>query len=271
MLHEKIMLSKTNDNVYLETYVNDLSQKYNRKAMLVIPGGGYHAVCHEHEGEPIAMAFIPYGFNAFVLHYTVDRSAAFPIQLIEVARAIKHIKDNADRYQIDPDELYIVGFSAGGHLAASAGVLWKMDEVYEAVPMPYGYNRPKGVILSYPVVSPKYKQHFNSFKNMWCNDNPDPEDLKKSAIEEHVDADSAPAFIWHTADDKTVDVRNAFDLARAYADAGVPFEFHVFPNGPHGMSLANHVVDKYSPEVYDEHVASWVRLASEWIVHNSKK
>ncbi len=265
MLHEKIMLSETNDQVYLETYVNDLSEKHIRRAMLVIPGGGYGVVCSEREGEPIAMAFIPYGYNAFVLHYTVGRKGKFPCQLIEVAKAIKHIKDNAEKYQIDPDQLYVIGFSAGGHLAASAGVLWNMPEIYEAIDMPYGYNKPRAVVLSYPVISPKYAQHFTSFKNMWCSDNPNPDDLKKSAVDEHVDATSSPAFIWHTANDQVVDVRNAFDIARAYADAKVPFELHIFPDGPHGMSLANHLVDNDNPKMYSPYVGRWVQNAAKWL------
>ena len=138
------------------------------------------------------MAFMPYGYNCFVLHYTVERRGRFPCQLIEVARAIKHIKDNAEKYGIDPERLFVVGFSAGGHLAASSGVLWKLPEVYESVSMPYGYNKPRGVILAYPVISPRLEHHFESFRNLWCNNEPTEEQKARSAIDETWTATAHP-------------------------------------------------------------------------------
>ena len=181
MLYEKIALSDTDESVYLEVYVADKVRNFVRKPLLVIPGGGYRNVCSDREGEPIAHAFMPYGYNAFVLHYTVGRKKPFPCQLIEAAKAIKHIKDNAEKYNVNPDELFVVGFSAGGHLAASTGVLWKLDEIYKSVDMPYGYNKPKGVMLIYPVISPKFQNHLPSFKNLWCTDEPTEEPTEEPA------------------------------------------------------------------------------------------
>ena len=261
MIFEKIELS---EGASLDVYVADKVGGKKKRPLLVIPGGGYSAVCSDREGEPIAMAFMPYGYNAFVLHYTVGRKKPFPCQLIEAARAIKHIKDNAERYNIEPGELFVVGFSAGGHLAASTGVLWKNEEIYKSVDMPYGYNKPKGIMTIYPVISPKFEHHIASFKNLWCTDTPTEEQLYAAAIEEHVDLDSAPAFIMHTATDKTVDVRNALVLANAYATAEVPFELHIYPNGPHGMALANSVTDCGRPDRNDPVVAEWVRHAAVW-------
>ena len=264
MIVERIPLSDTDDGVYIDAYVADNVGEYKRGAMLVIPGGAYRHVCFEREGEPIAMAFMPYGYNSFVLSYTTGRKDKFPCQLSEVARAIKHIKDNSDKYGIDPDRLFVVGFSAGGHLAASAGVLWKLDEVYQSVDMPYGYNKPRGVMLAYPVISPRLKNHFDSFRNLWCNNDPTEEQKAKSAIDENVNSDSAPAFIMHTADDPLVDVRNSLRLANAYSEAGVPFELHIYPHGPHGMALANSITGGGNPELRDERIAEWVRLAAGW-------
>ena len=264
MKHERIYLIEGNEDVYIDTYVADPIPTLTRKALLVIPGGGYGSVCSDREGEPIAHAFMPYGYNAFVLHYTVGRKKPFPAQLIEATLAIKHIKDNAEIYGIDPLQLFVVGFSAGGHLAASTGVLWKMDEVRAAVPMPEGYNKPRGVILGYPVISPKFQNHFKSFRNLWCTDTPTEEQLDAAAIEKHVDADSAPAFIMHTANDPVVDVRNAMTVAEAYALAAVPFELHIYPDGPHGMALANRITECGTPKYNQPAIAEWVRLAANW-------
>ena len=97
MQYEKIYLKEGRPDVYLETYISDSLPNVTRKAILVIPGGGYGGVCADREGEPIALAFMPYGYNGFVLHYTVGRKEPYPAQLREVTLAIKHIKDNADK------------------------------------------------------------------------------------------------------------------------------------------------------------------------------
>ena len=143
MIYKKIILDESS---YLEAYIADKTEQFTRKAILVIPGGGYAGVCSEREGEPIALAFMPYGYNAFVLHYSVGRTKKFPAQLIEASLAMKHIKDNAEEYGIDKDEVYAVGFSAGGHLCATLGVMWNKKEIYDVADMEYGYNKPKGVM-----------------------------------------------------------------------------------------------------------------------------
>ncbi len=261
---ERIPLSDTDENIYLDAYIADSMPFCKRTPILIIPGGGYYNVCADREGEPIAMAFLPYGCNAFVLHYTVERRAPFPCQLVEAAKAIKYIKDNAEKYAIDADRLFVAGFSAGGHLAASTGVLWKNSEIYKQIDMPYGYNKPFGVMLLYPVISSKYEYHFQSFRNLFCTDTPTSEQLSAASIEKHVDSESAPAFIMHTADDNVVDVNNSLDCARAYAAAGVPFELHIYPHGPHGIALANGLTALGNPDYINEDVAKWVDLAVRW-------
>ncbi len=259
---EKIQLD--GEGAYLDAYLADPVKCFTRKALLVIPGGGYGKVCSEREGEPVAHAFLPYGYQTFVLHYTVGRKKPFPAQLIEATLAIKHIKDNAEKYGLDPEALFVVGFSAGGHLAASTGVLWKNPAVQEAVPMPYGDRRPRGVMLIYPVISPRFEHHIQSFRNLFCTDTPTEEQLSAAAIEEHVDADSAPAFLMHTANDQVVDVRNTLIAAEAYAKAEVPFELHIYPDAPHGVALGNRITECGKPKYNQPAIAEWVRLAAAW-------
>ena len=208
------------------------------------------------------MAFMPHGYNAFVLHYTVGRKHPFPIQLIEVSRAIRHIKDHAEEYNLDPEQVFVVGFSAGGHLAASAGVLWKLPEVQAAVDMPYGYNKPRGVMLIYPVISAEY--HKSSMKNLWCNDDLTEEQMLACSIEKHVDKDSAPAFLLHTVNDQIVDVRNALALAWSYADAGVAYEMHILPDAPHGAALGNRITACGVAKWDNPAIANWVEQAAAW-------
>ena len=133
MRFERKELIKGKENVWLDCYIADkISEKSTRKALLVIPGGGYAQVCSGREGEPIALAFMHHGFNAFVLNYSVGKgNATFPTPLIEASLAIKNIKDNAQDYGIDPEQVFATGFSAGGHLAASLGVFYDKPEVLD--------------------------------------------------------------------------------------------------------------------------------------------
>jgi acetyl esterase/lipase len=268
MIFKRIPLDPEKKDVYLDVYVADKTKHYVRNAILVIPGGGYGCVCSDREGEPIAMAFMPHGFNAFVLHYSVasKEKRSFPAQLIQASLAMKHIKDNAEKYNIDPERVFVTGFSAGGHLAASLGVLWHINEVYEAVDMPFGYNKPTGMMLNYPVISGIEKEysHYGSFKNLFACDEVSDEQLYRVSLEKHVDEKSSPAFIFHTSTDQLVPVKNALLLADAYAEKGMPFELHIYPNGPHGMALANEITCMGSDAFVDPAMEKWIENAVTW-------
>ncbi len=151
MIVKRISLDETRDDIYLDAYIADPTPDFTRDAIIVIPGGGYRDFCTNREGEPIALAFIPYGYNAFVLRYSVNRTAKFPAQLIEASRAIKHIRDHAGEYGIDPARVFVTGFSAGGHLCAAIGTMWHKKEVYDAIDMEFGYNKPTGIMPIYPL------------------------------------------------------------------------------------------------------------------------
>lgn len=264
MIFKRVMLSEE-DGAYLDCYIADPIKYFTRKAMLVIPGGGYGMVCSDREGEPIAHAFMSYGYNAFVLHYYVGKEKPFPIQLIQSAQAIRHIKDHAEEYGLDAEQLFVVGFSAGGHLAASTGVLWKHPAIYEALDMPYGYNKPKGVMLIYPVISATEPySHWGSVHNLLATKEPGEEQCLAVSIEKHVDCDSAPAFIMHTSNDQIVDVRNSLALGAAYREAKLQFEMHIYPDAPHGAALGN-AITGYGKEKYNNPaIAEWVRMAAAW-------
>lgn len=267
MIIEKIYLEQGNENVYVDAYISDSISGLVRDAILVIPGGGYGNVCSDREGEPIAQAFIPYGFNAFVLHYSVTsvEKRAFPTQLIQASLAIKLIKDNAEKFNIDPDRVFVTGFSAGGHLCASIGTLWHKKEIYEAVQMPYGYNKPTGIMPVYPVISGVEDYASNgSFENLFVGKTPTREELYEVSLEKQVDERSAPAFIVHTAADALVNVKNSLAFATAYADNNIPFELHIYPEGPHGMALANEITKTNNDAFIDDAFAKWVEQAVRW-------
>lgn len=263
MICDRIELTEDKD-VYLDTYVPDKTDGYTGKAILVIPGGGYGCVCSDREGEPIALAFLKYGFSAFVLHYSVGKTNNYPKQLVEASLAVKHIKDNADKYGINPEEVFAVGFSAGGHLAGSLGILWNKPEIQKQLDMPYGYNKPKGVMLIYPVVSAEEFGHKGSFVNLTGTDKPTREQIDMLSLEKNVDAESAPAFIVHTTTDDCVNVKNSLVLGEAYANAKKKFEMHIYPDAPHGFALGNQITKCGYEKFQDASIAKWVEHAAEW-------
>ena len=263
MIYKKIPLDPENENVFLECFVAEKIQHFTRKAILVIPGGGYGCVCSDREGEPIAHAFMARGYNAFVLHYSVinnNDNKAFPAQLIEASKAIKYIKDNAEEFGHDINKVFVTGFSAGGHLCASTGILWNLPEIYEAIDMPYGYNKPCGIMPIYPVIN----GYCGSFKNLLRKTELTDEEVARVSLDLHVTEESSPAFIIHTANDQVVPVANSLDLAKAYATAKVPFELHIYPDSPHGCALGNAITMLDVPKWNDAAIAKWVENADYW-------
>jgi len=255
------------DDVYLEVFAPDKIAHCTRPAILVCPGGGYGCVCSDREGEPIALAFIAQGYAAFVLHYSVNRSRTYPAQLCEASLAMAHIRQNADEYGIDPEKVFVTGFSAGGHLAGSLGIFWHRDEVYEKTGLEYGINRPNGMFLCYPVVSSQGFGHLGSFYNLLGKDDPSREELDYVSLEKHVDEKSAPLYIAHSSNDPVVPIMNALCLAEAYAGAGRTFEMHIWPDAPHGFALGNGITWVGVPKYDNAAIAEWVKNAAYWAAH----
>ncbi len=275
MIYKKIPLSETDENIYLEVYAADIMREwgsdkisYRRKAILIIPGGAYSRVCGDREGEPVALAFLAQGFNAFVLHYSVKsvNRNDYPTQLIEASMAMKYIRDNAEEYGIDGDKVFAAGFSAGGHLCASLGVLWHIPEIYEAIDMPYGYNKPTGIIPVYPVITstPRDPEPW-TFKNLFGGvDSLTPEMLDTACLDRRVTDKASPVFLVHTSNDEGVPVQNSLMLAEAYSACGMTFELHVYPDAPHGVALGNDITKCGREKWSNPAIAKWVEHAVLW-------
>ena len=230
--------------------------KKTRPAVLVCPGGGYEG-CSAIEGEPVALRFVAEGYNAFVLNYAIAPKNHYPEPQKNASDAISFIRKNADKFDIDPERIVVVGFSAGAHLAASVATMW--DE--EPIKTPDGSNRPNAAILCYPVISYKRSSHKASFENL-CGDNI--ELCEKLSLEERVSDKTPPCFIWHTFSDGVVPVENSLLFGLALKKAKIPFEMHIFPDGPHGLSLATE--ETACNEVHiNKRAQEWVGLSVKWL------
>lgn len=269
MLHTKLDLSvdyaaaglNGTASATLTTYViaheKEMDKITRRPAVVICPGGAYR-FCSTRESEPIARRFLAAGFQAFVLNYSV-RELPFPAHLLQAAKAVATVREHAEEWDIDPHKIIIIGFSAGGHLAASLGTLWNRDYVKNTLGYFHGEHRPDGMILSYPVITSGTFAHRGSFENLLLDRYSDAL-LEDVSLEKQVSADTVPAFLWHTVTDQAVPVENTLLMASALRQAHIPFEMHVFPEGAHGLSLS-------TPETGGGPAccAAWPDMAIRWI------
>lgn len=257
---ETVRIEENGCEAILNAYLIDQGHKATpekRRAVLILPGGGYHFVSAR-EGEPIALKFLAAGMNCFILWYSVAPDAVFPTALRQAARAMTVIRGRADEFGIDPAHVAVMGFSAGGHLAASLGVLW--NDPCADIGAPARETRPDALALSYPVITSGVLAHRGSFDHLLGDTRGDGGALDFVSLEKRVHPDVPPTFLWHTGEDAVVPVENSLLFAAALRENKVPFEMHIFPNGGHGLALA----DEETGSV-QKRCQAWVPLCIEWL------
>ncbi|MGN7761564.1 alpha/beta hydrolase [Paenibacillus sp. 22594] len=224
-------------------------------AVIVCPGGAY-AMRADHEGGPVAEWLNTLGISAFVLRYRVA-PYGYPHALNDAQRALRTIRYRADEFGIDPGRLGILGFSAGGHLASAAGVLFDAGDEAASESLERQSSRPDLLILCYPVISMAEGVTHQGSKENQLGSNPDPELAERLSSELQVTAATPPAFLWHTSDDEAVPVENSLQFAAALSRHHIPFDLHVYAHGEHGLGLAG---DKPHTRGWTEACASWLTL-----------
>ena len=234
-------------------------QNQKRPCLLVLPGGGY-GMCSEREAEPIALHFLPEGFNVFVLTYSVAPHR-FPSQITEVAAAMELIYQNAEKWNCDTSKIAVMGFSAGGHLAAHYSTMYDCKEVREVFA---DSKRPDASVLCYPVITSDFTTtHQGSFINLSGHDALTPQEAEYFSCEKQVKETTPPAFLWHTAEDNVVPVENSLLYAKALAKYKIPFELHIYPHGGHGLSTSDkHTVDDVTNIV--TYNSQWLECLKKW-------
>lgn len=238
MIYQTFEITALGETAKLVTYIRSqahLAAPEPWPLVLVIPGGGYLEVV-QREAEPIACAFNARGFHAAVLHYSTA-PAVFPAALVQEALAIRLIRQHAAQWNVDPDKIFVSGYSAGGHLAASIGVFWNRPFLSELAQLEPADMRPAGLALAYPVITAGEYAHAGSMRNLLGKKYGDAELTELVSLEKQVSADTPPTFIWSTAEDAVVPVENTLLFAGALQRNHVDFEMHVYPRGPHGLAL----------------------------------
>ncbi|HEX3032729.1 MAG TPA: alpha/beta hydrolase [Bacillota bacterium] len=272
MLTETIQLWEDNEAVTLTAYIQQPSEQIanssGRPAVIVCPGGGYLHLADK-EGEPVALRFAAYGYQAFVLRYSTMHQARFPQSLFDLARAITVVRQKAQHWKLDPERIALCGFSAGGHLAGSLGVYWNSDFLKEK----FGGNsellRPNAAILSYPLIDFKLMS-MNWFtevngeqvnlsqiavRKFFGTQQPTEEQVAAVNLAGHVSSQTPPTFLWHTAEDQLVPARGSIEFAAALTVHKVPFELHVFQEGDHALGLCDEGTPRHP----------WFELALSWL------
>lgn len=247
-MNKRIYLQSENNIPYIDLYLHERAKK--ESIVLVIPGGGYF-FCNPREGEDIAYNFLSRGFDAAVLQYSTNKGDLYPKQLIETAKAIDYIKKT-----LGYEKVFLCGFSAGGHLAASVATLFNKEERIKEYDC-----RPNGCVLSYPVLISRRFENKITLDNLCGND----EALRSwVSLEDRVDSQTPKFFIWHTFEDEKVPVENSLIFASALRKNNIAFELHIYEKGPHALSLATDITAEREEDV-NNHASSWFDLACYWI------
>ena len=232
-----------------------------RKAIIICPGGAYRFKS-DREAEPIAMRFLAEGMQAFVLQYSVAPNQ-FPASLLELAESVALVREHAEDWHIDPEQIMIAGFSAGGHLCASLGTLWKKPFIEDLMEREAYQWKPDAMILSYPVISMAEYTHEES-SQLLMGDRLSENMAEFLSMQNQVTEETVPTFIWSTREDELVPVENTLLFAAALQKHHVAYELHVYEKGEHGLALCNAATEETASQVVPDN-EGWIDHAVRWI------
>jgi acetyl esterase/lipase len=228
----------------------------NGTAVVVAPGGAYRGLAANLEGRQVADWFAARGVTAFVLRYRLGKTYLYPTPLLDARRAIRFVRSHAADFDVAPERIGMMGFSAGGHLTAMAGTMFEPGREDASDPVEHASSRPDFIILGYPwlnAMTPNQK----SLSYCSALGIPEPEcgAFEQYSPDRHVTKDTPPAFIYHTTDDELVPVDASVSFYRALAAAGVSAEMHLFRAGKHGSGLG----------LGDAALDMWPSLLEAWL------
>lgn len=269
MIHQTIPLNLEGslESSCIKTFIMNDSPEFKvkkRPVIIVCPGGGY-GFLSDREGEVLALQYNAMGCHAVVLHYSIA-PAVYPTAFLDMAYTVRLLREKAEEWHIDCNKIIVEGSSAGGHLAAGYGMFWKENFIAEGIGLDNPDRevlRPNGMILNYPVITSGEFAHRDSFVKLLGDQYE--EFVDKMSLENQVNENTPPAFIWHTYTDEIVPVENSLLLVSAMKKKGISAELHMYPKGGHGLSLANELTESPYGNEIEPCCQSWIALVKTWI------
>ena len=268
MIHTTLSFEMGGCTAALTTYFLENSPEMDpartRPLVLICPGGGYRSPS-DREAEPVALRFNSLGFHAAVLRYSVA-PARFPTQLYQLAGAMALLRGRAAEFFLDPDRFFVLGFSAGGHLAASLGAYWSSDWLTHGCGLGAAQCRPSGLILCYPLLICQ-----GGAREQLCNaallgsGAADPGQIARISLERHVGPDFPPCFLWQGALDEDIPLQNTLRFALALEAAGRPFALRIYQTAAHGLALATEETREADGSGVCAEARRWPQEAAEWM------
>ncbi|MDE7269052.1 MAG: alpha/beta hydrolase [Acetatifactor sp.] len=257
----KIQVDGSQPEAKLCTYIQDSADILmikERPFILICPGGGYTSVSIR-EGEPLAVRFLAMGYHVAVLRYSCT-PAVYPAALLELASAVKLIHAHSEEWKVRTDKIFVLGCSAGGHLAASLGVFWHEPWLAEKTGVKNEILKPAGMILCYPAIN--MLEHWSQTILV----GQDTEEMRERvSLEKQVTEHTPEAFIWHTYSDTVVPVENSLVLIAAMRKYQIPVEFHMYPQGVHGLAAADELTQHADGSKIQKECSSWLGLVQTWL------
>lgn len=241
---------------YLHSYNNNNKSRNLRPSIVLCPGGAYSFVS-DVEKDPVALYFFGKGMNVFILEYSVGNSASNLTPLMELSESLTKIRDHSSDFRCNPTQIAVMGFSAGGHLAASLALLYSNPKFQKQSGIFDAYNSPDALILGYPVISTGEFGHKDSIQNVTGGSS---DLIELLSLEKRVTENCPPVFLWTTQTDEIVQVQNSLLLLNALVENKISVEFHLFPYGNHGLSMCSTECNKKN-----DSVAQWKNLCIKWL------
>jgi len=226
-----------------------------KTAVVIAPGGGYEHLSWMKEGTDFAQWMNARGVTAFVLQYRLGPKYRYPVELEDAQRAIRWVRAHAAEYGVAMDHIGMMGFSAGGHLAATAGTHFDGGKAGDADVVERQGSKPDFLLLAYPVITFEEPAAHSGSKKYLLGKDPDSKLVRLLSDETQVTKDTPPTFLFATTDDKTVPVMNSVMFYSALVKAGVPAEMHLFQHGSHGVGLA----------ATNPQLSGWPDLMAKWM------
>jgi len=252
-------VQKPDISVYLPSKGNATGQ-----AVVICPGGGYRILAYDKEGSDIAKWLNSKGIAAIVLKYRLPLSKSNIVNhkspLLDAQRAIRLTRYYANEWNIKKDKIGIMGFSAGGHLVSTAGTHFDVGDSSASDPVESMSSRPDFMVLVYPVITFNEAFTHKGSRSALLGENPDSTLIKYYSNEFQVKDNTPPTFIVHAGDDKSVPIENSLLFYHALKDKGIPAEFHIYPEGGHGFSLA---IGKGYLETWPDRCIDWLKSLNQ--------